>query len=180
MKAFLLSTARKCVLLCAVLAILFSFAACEIPEISVTYPSEKELVTEHTFSVGGSYTVRGGYLSGSTTPSVSVNLGEVFDMDGLAKKNYKCQITVYYTAKVLGDHLNLQCTLGGVTGVSSNYTYLDHNQQKDLSCSSYNIGSNQYNYNATLKITWDCKGVTFLDGLNECVVSNVRVHVKFS
>ena len=144
-----------------------------------TNQPEENLVTEHAFDLSGSYTVRGGYISGTTTPSVSVDLSEVFDLKALAEKGYYCNIYVTYTAEVQGDHLNIRSTLDGPAVSVSDYTFLEDNEKGNLSHSATNISHTNYATFTTLHIKWDCKGITAFDGLNECIVSNVRVEVRF-
>lgn len=140
---------------------------------------EENLITEYAFDLSGSYTVRGGYISGTTTPSVSVDLGEVFDLHALAEKGYYCDIYVSYTAEVQGDHLNIRSTLDGPVVSVADYTFLEDNEKGNLGHSANNISSAYYATFTTLHIKWDCKGITSFDGLNECIVSNVRVDVVF-
>ena len=162
-----------------VIVMLLSVTSCTLPDAFVAEP-EKPLVTEHTFTQSGTYTVRGGYISGSTTPSMSINLASVFDLQELANKNYTCNIEVSYYAKVQGDHLNVRCLFGGPTDVAADYIYLDNDEGAELSHASYNISGASYVQNATLYIKWECKGITIFDGLNVCEISDVRVTVKFS
>lgn len=147
-----------------------------------TEPSDGggELVTEYTFDEFGSKTVLGGYLSGYSSPSVSANLSEVFDIKALASKGYKCNVTVNYNVRVEGDHLNVRCSFGGVSSSAASYTYLDHNESSSLSHSAYNIDKSVYKEDPTITVTWDCKGVTGFDGLNECTVFGIEITVKFS
>jgi hypothetical protein len=163
---------------------------CKVSEIAVTVEFYREdtpedsapesgLVTEYDFILPGSYTTRGGYISGTTTPSVSVDLTTVFDLQTLADEGYTCGIEVYYTAEVQGDHLNLRCTIDGTTVSVSDYVYLDHNEKANMGHAAYNISAAYYKPLSTIYLKWDCKGVTVFDGLNECVISNVRVHVHF-
>ncbi len=162
---------------------------CKITDVSVcvefykddtqTNQPEETLLTEYSFILSGSYTVRGGYISGTTTPSVSVDLSEAFNLQALAEQGYYCNIYVTYTAEVQGDHLNIRSTLDGPTTSVSDYTFLEDNEKRTMSHSATNIISYDYSAFSTLNIKWDCKGITAFDGLNECIVSNVCVEVRF-
>lgn len=169
----------RLILLLVVFTTLLSFVSCDLSSISIVIPNEEPLLTEYTFSVPDSYTVRDGYLSGTTSPSISVNLAEVFDLQALADQGYKCNVEVTYSAQVKGDHLNLRCSFGGMTDETGGYVYLDHNEYAKLNHTSYNISGSSYVSNGTLYVKWNCQGVTFLDGLNECVVSDIRISVRF-
>lgn len=152
-----------------------------IPEIFEPTPvPDPPLVTQHTFSIPGTHTVRGGYISGTTTPSVSLNLAEVFDLQALVDKNYSCNIYVSYYCKVNGDHLNVRCSLSGPSNEKTEYVYLDHNESSSLSLSAYNIPASSFSDKSILYIKWDCKGITAFDGLNECQVSDVNVSLTFT
>lgn len=149
----------------------------DFPSIQQT---EKPLVKEYVFNVSGTYVVRDGYISGTTTPSVQINLADVFDLQALSNKGYVCRIKVNYNCQVNGDHLNVRCSLGGATGSSADYVYIDHNGQASLEHIAYNVSASSCASNPVLYVKWDCKGVTFMDGLNECEISNVTVTVEFS
>ena len=142
-------------------------------------PSE-DLITRHDFILDGRYTVRGGYISGTTTPSVSVDLSEVFDLKTLAELGYLCTVSISYTAEVQGDHLNLRCIMDGVAVVAEDYVFLEDNEKSNLYLGAENIPGEHYKTFTAVYLKWDCKGITALDGLNECIVSNVIVDVTFS
>ena len=151
-----------------------------MPSCDMFTGGEKELVTEHEYSVSGSYRVLHGYLSGSTSPSISVNLADPFNLKALAKQGYVCDIVVRYRAQVNGDHLNLRCSFSGVTNEVGSFFYMGKDENSWESHASYNISGNSYTNKATLYVKWECEGMTFLDGINDCTISNITVEVKFS
>ena len=141
--------------------------------------SESSLVTEYTFKDFDSHEVRGGYYSGVASPSIDVNLSDPFDLKALARKGYVCDITVSYDCLVNGDHLNIACAFSGPVNKKSDYEYLPSNSTKWLEFSAYNIPADSIANNPTLNIKWSCEGITWLDGINECEVSGIRVEVRF-
>ena len=182
---------------CILVAMLFPLSSCiyitlpegyesfddgyfHIEDLPAIQQTEKPLVTEHVFNVSGTHVVRDGYISGSTTPSVQINLADVFDLEALANKGYTCRIKVNYNCKVNGDHLNVRCSFGGAADSSADYVYIDHNGRADLEHIAYNVSASSCANSPVLYVKWDCKGVTFMDGLNECEISKVTVTVEFS
>ena len=162
------------------IATAFSLSSCGEDGVFGDVAGEDDLVTSYTFENDDSRVVNGGYYSGTSTPSISFNLSEAFDLRALAKNKYVCNINVSYFCQVQGDHLNVRCTMSGVTDLQADYTYLNHNEGATLSFDSYNISPSSYSNNSVLNLKWDCKGITFLDGINSCKVSNVVVTVTFA
>lgn len=147
--------------------------------------TEPPLLTEASYSSSSSQTVRGGYISGSATPSVTIPLTEKLDLEKLVKKGYKCDMTVTYKASVQGDHLKLACSVGIGSGGSSSqvyasdFTYLEHNETRYMTHEIVGLSPSTMENVAACTLRWEAKGITFMDGLNECIVSDVNVFLRF-
>ena len=102
----------------------------EAPTEPDTEPPVTGPVLSHTYYLSGPYDVKGGYVSGTVSPTVGLSLSDIFDLDMLAEQDFLCRITVNYNAAVQGDHLNLRfsMTVGGSFVLVDDYRYLDNDQ----------------------------------------------------